>query len=128
MSDPTHGDLVEALNQARANAGLPALAPDPGLAAQAQAWAERMAQAGTISHGDYADRISSVHPGVPDAEDVAEGQPTASAVVAAWMDDRRHRLILLGDYDSVGVGSAPGDAGMRFWCVDFAKVEPSTSE
>jgi uncharacterized protein YkwD len=116
-------DLVAALNLARAGAGLPALAPDPGLAAQAQAWAERMAQAGAISHGDFADRIASVHPGVPDAEDVAEGQPTAAAAVAAWMADRPHRDILLGDYDLVGVGVAAGDSGLRFWCVDFAKVD-----
>lgn len=36
------------------------------------------------------------------AENIAKGQPTAAAVVAAWADSQGHRTNMLGAYDQYG--------------------------
>ena len=82
-----------------------------------------MTSMGRIDHGDFADRIGAVYPDTAASENIAEGQPDAASVVAAWMDDPPHRANILGDYDRVGVGMARDDMGSIYWCADFVRVE-----
>ena len=89
----------------------------------ATSWAGSMASWGILEHGNFAGRIVSVAPDVPAAENIAEGQPDASAVVAAWMEDPPHRANILGDYNRVGVGADRNGTGPIYWCVDFARIE-----
>lgn len=85
-----HGDfdnrVLLAHNEARARVGVPALNWNPALAAQAQAWAERLAGSGRFEHSQQQGR-----------EDVGEnlwaGTPgyfTPEAMVAAWEREKRY--------------------------------------
>jgi uncharacterized protein YkwD len=120
--------IIDALNQARAANGLPALADSRALAAAARAHAASMARRGYFAH-DSADgtpfwrRIAAFYPvGRFTRWQVGEtlywSRPASSAagVVSAWLDSPEHRDILLGNWAQVGVGvvvvpSAPGVFG-----------------
>jgi uncharacterized protein YkwD len=69
---------------------------------------------GLMSHSDLTGLMEQLD--CPVAECVAESQPDAASVVAAWLGDPPHRAILLGDYNAVGVGHVGA-----FWCCDVAK-------
>ena len=85
-------------------------------------WATSMASLDGLSHGDFAGRITAIYPNRAGGEDIAEGQPDATSVVAAWMESPPHRANILGDFDRIGVGSARDSAGTVYWCADFALV------
>jgi uncharacterized protein YkwD len=122
--------VIDALNQARAANGLPALADSTALAAAARAHAASMARRGYFGH-DSADgtpfwrRIAAFYPVGGFARwEVGEtlywSRPggSAASVVAAWLGSPEHRGILLGNWTQVGVGivvvpSAPGVFGGR---------------
>jgi uncharacterized protein YkwD len=120
--------IIDALNQARAANGLPALADSRALAAAARAHAASMARRGYFAH-DSADgtpfwrRIAAFYPvggfarwQVGETLYWSRPAPSAAGVVAAWLGSPEHRDILLGDWTQVGVGvivvpSAPGVFG-----------------
>src|SRR4051812_41157093 len=81
---PAHdpSGLVEAINRARAQRGRPSLAVDAGLSRVASEEAARVASSGVLANGDSSGRIWAVHPGAAVGECLAEGQPSAGAVVA----------------------------------------------
>ncbi len=116
-SDPAV--VVAAINAARGSSGLGPLALDPRLERAAESWATAMASRDGLTHGDFAGRITAVYPNTAAGEDIAEGQPTADAVVAAWMQSPPHRANILGAFDRVGAGAARDEAGTRYWCADF---------
>lgn len=119
--------LLDAHNAARAARNLPPLRLDPRLCAAAQRHAEAMAARGVLSHtglGDLSlwERIArSGYHYSEAAEAAAEGQPTAAAVVAAWMEDPPHRANVLGDYADLGGGMACGSNGVLYWCCDYGR-------
>jgi uncharacterized protein YkwD len=115
--------VVAAINGERTSNGLPLLVEDGKLGGTAQSWATSMATATGLDHGDFAGRIASAYPDVAAAENIAEGQPDAASVVAAWMDDPPHRANILGDFNRLGVGADRDEAGSIYWCVDFARVD-----
>jgi uncharacterized protein YkwD len=115
--DPT--GLLVAINLARFRAGLKALLFDGRMCLLASSWAAYLAKYQTIDHGNFAGRISSVHPDTAAGEDIAEGYANASACVAGWLADPPHRAILLGDYDRAGVGRAVSSNGSIYWVADF---------
>jgi len=120
--------IIDALNQARAANGLPALADSRALAAAARAHAASMARRGYFAH-DSADgtsfwrRIAAFYPvggfarwQVGETLYWSRSGPSAAGVVVAWLGSPEHRAILLGDWAQVGVGivsvpSAPGVFG-----------------
>lgn len=83
-------------------------------------WAAFMAKNRTMTHGDFADRITHVYPNVSAGEDIAEGQPTVDSVVTAWMGSPPHRANILGDYNIIGTGFATSSDNQVYWCLDFA--------
>lgn len=114
--------VIEQINAARESAGLSALARDESLMRLAASWAASMASSSDMDHGDFADRISSVYPNTEAAENIAEGQPDADSVVAAWLDDPPHRANMLGDFNRLGVGVGRDDSGSPYWCADFVQA------
>lgn len=109
--------IVAAMNAERARHGLAPLLIDARLTGSAQRWAATMAASGVLAHsGDTGSRITAAgYRWVNAAENLAEGQPTPAAVVAAWMSDIPHRANVLGRYLNVGVGVFG-----PFVCADFA--------
>jgi uncharacterized protein YkwD len=120
---PAPSDLVMALNAERVRTGLPPFREEPRLTQAAQAWADQMAAARRLWHGDFAHRLVDVIPAaLSDGEDIAAGQPTVRDVVRDWMESPPHRANILGNYNRVGCGQAKSSTGAIFWCVDFARV------
>lgn len=118
--DQVRADTVTAMNAARKAVGLWPLLETPAVDAVSQQWAAYMALTGGLNHGDFEGRMVAVFGQVPDAEDIAEGYPSAQAVVAGWMASPPHRANILGDYNLVGVGIAATPSGLLYWCADFA--------
>lgn len=119
-STPETDAVVALFNGEREAVGLPPLTHDDRLQQAAMFWALSMGIKGVLSHGDFAGRISAAFSNTAAGEDVAEGQPTPEAVVAAWMASPPHRANILGDFTLAGVGYT-GGPGPRYWCADFDK-------
>jgi uncharacterized protein YkwD len=116
--------VVEATNAERAAAGCDDLRVDLRLAAAAQGHAEDMAEKGYFSHTgqdgrEFDERIRAEGHPSPGGENIAQGQETADAVVAAWMDSPGHRRNILDcSFTSIGVGyEADGD----HWVQNFGR-------
>jgi uncharacterized YkwD family protein len=55
-------------------------------------------------------------------ENIAYGQPTAAAVMNAWMNSAGHRAnILSPSYTYIGVGAAKNSKGTIYWTQEFVK-------
>jgi uncharacterized protein YkwD len=122
----TPASVVEALvNREREKAGLPPLAFSPRLGAAAQDYAQKMVEAGTLTHDlppGFQVRAGSW--GVPlsaAGENIAYGQPTPAAVVGSWIQSPGHKANILGHYDLTGVGVARDAKGRMWWCQAFAR-------
>jgi uncharacterized protein YkwD len=98
------------------------LVEDRVLGQMARNWAASMASGDVLSHGDFAVRITAVYPNRAGGEDIAEGQPDAPSVVAAWMESPPHRANILGEFDRIGVGSSRDSGGTVYWCADFVQI------
>lgn len=124
-SAPAHasgaGDVAGLVNGARSSAGLAPLAHDPGLAGVAQAWAERMAANGTMSHNPS---TGAQIPGGWSSwgENVAwSSDPSPSGLHASLMGSSGHRAnILSSTFTSIGVGYATDAAGGAYVAEVFA--------
>ena len=90
------------LNDARWADGQAGLVRNSALDQVAANWAAKLAASGTLSHNpDYAAQIPS---GWSNAgENVAQGQPDAGVMHAAWMASPGHRANILGSYTDVGI-------------------------
>lgn len=55
-------------------------------------------------------------------ENIAYGQPTAQAVMDAWMNSPGHRAnILNSSYTQIGVGAVADNNGTIYWTQDFIR-------
>jgi len=108
-------DIHSGLNQARAESGLGALNRNASLDAVALGWANQMAANGAISHNPG---VSGQIPAGWSAvgENVAQGQPTGSAMNSAWSNSPSHRANMLGGYSDVGIAFV--SAGGTTWGVE----------
>lgn len=113
-------EVLVLVNAARDDAGCAPLVADQGLAAVARAHSADMRDRDFFDHVnpdrlDPFDRARAAGQTNARAENIAHGQPTPEAVVAAWMDDRGDRANILDcDLRTVGVGFARG-AGGPWW-------------
>lgn len=90
-------------NKARADNGKPALVLNERLTEQAQAWSEKQAAAGRMSHDP--NMVSQLPPGWKGAaENVAMGYAVEDVVFDGWMDSPGHRANILGDFTHIGIG------------------------
>jgi uncharacterized protein YkwD len=124
-SDGCYGDQVcNSINQLRAQHGVPPLRLDASLSRVAQQWAQQMARAGNIYHGNFGSRVGSVAGGSA-TENVAVNGAGPSAVAMQWYHSQKgHRENMLRrDMRRIGVGQASGFYNGRpntFWCADFS--------
>ena len=101
------------VNGTRTSAGLGKLTIDDTLVNKAQAWAERMAAAGSISHSHLADGAGDNWSTL--GENVGMGA-TVEQVHSMFMNSPAHRdNIVNGRYDRIGTGVA--QAGGRLYVV-----------
>jgi uncharacterized protein YkwD len=119
--------VVTLVNTQRATAGCSALRVDRRLTSAARTHSADMATRGYFDHTtpdgvDFASRIT--HAGYrwsAAAENIAAGQRTPAAVMAAWMGSagHRHNILDCGLRD-IGVGLAYSEDGRPYWTQDFA--------
>lgn len=106
-------DSAAQVNATRSSSGLSKLAIDDTLVAKAQAWAERMASAGTISHSQLTDGAGS------NWSVLAENVGMASTITqmhSLFMNSPSHRAnIVNGSFDRIGTGVA--ESGGRLFVV-----------
>jgi hypothetical protein len=112
-------------NAARASEGLPALKRNTAMDAVAQAWAKKMAAAGTLSHNpNYSTQIPSGWSRA--SENVAYGY-VSNTVVGGWLNSSGHRANIMGDVTDVGIGYFVDAEGVAWSVQNFAKYASSTS-
>ncbi|WP_116214648.1 CAP domain-containing protein [Streptomyces olivoreticuli] len=119
--------VLDLVNNYRAQNGKPALQYDPALTHTAQDEADEEARRGQQGHWAFGHIYESLkaygytHGG--GAAENAAGYPgfwkDARSVVQAWIDEPGHRQIMLGDYKYTGVGVTVVD-GNYWWAQDFA--------
>ncbi|NIY70674.1 CAP domain-containing protein [Streptomyces malaysiensis] len=122
-------EVIALTNAERAAAGLAPLAPDPRLAAAAQAHSDDMVARDFYSHTgpeghqpwDRARAAGATHRGI--GENIACGQRSPAEVVRGWMDSPGHRAnILKPDFTHIGVGHATGSRAGTYWTQVFGAV------
>jgi uncharacterized protein YkwD len=102
--------IAELVNQSRRANGRGSLALHRALVDKAQAWAERMAREGRLSHSNLA---AGVPPGWRSlAENVGVGG-SISQVHNAFLSSGGHRANMLGNFNHLGTGYATGHG--RVW-------------
>lgn len=110
---PLSDDLLAAVNAARGGRGLRLLGPDSGLEVDAVIRARLMASSGFLSHDDLPDTAIR-------GQCVAEGCPTATACVNAWLADGPHRVIVLGGYTRGGGAVVRDNQGRAWWVLNVS--------
>lgn len=113
--------IYSLLNDARWADGQAGLLRNADLDQVAANWAAKLAASGTLSHNpDYASQIPA---GWSNAgENVAQGQPDAGTMHAAWMASPGHRANILGSYTDVGIAFL--SAGGTTWGVQVFATYP----
>jgi uncharacterized protein YkwD len=109
------GDVLNAMNQDRAAAGLGPLAWDPQLAGDAQNHAGQIAASGTLWHSNLSAWIngwSSLGENLLEAPAGTNGYQAEDL----WMASGPHRANILGGFNYVGIGMVTDGAG-REWMV-----------
>ena len=127
--------VVELVNQARADNGLPPLKRSKKLDQAARFHAADMAQEGYFDHDTYDlvdgqlvkvcstwDRIGTYYKGA-NAENIAAGYSTPEDVVQGWLDSEGHRDNILNSYSwEIGVGFYQGPGPYTYyWVQDFGR-------
>ena len=121
-------EIVTRTNAERKALGLPQLARNTALMNAAQLQADQMAALTRMAHElpgaaypNLDSRLDAVGYRMrASGENVAEGYPTAAAVVAGWMTSPGHRAnIVSTHYTEMGGGVATGKNGRRYYAQVF---------
>ncbi|MCW5849815.1 MAG: S8 family serine peptidase [Anaerolineae bacterium] len=125
---PEEQAVMDWINLARFNEGLPPVSLDTRLAQAARAHSQDMARQGRLSHtgsdgSSLQERLIRVGYPFAEASELiggAEGNPRS--LVSLWLNSQDgHRDILLGAWDNVGVGLATAnDSIYYYWTVKLA--------
>ncbi|WP_245862450.1 CAP domain-containing protein [Phycicoccus duodecadis] len=121
-------EVLTLVNVERAKAGCPAAHWDTRLAEAARLHSVDMATRNYFSHTSLDgrspwDRIRAQGYLYGSAENIAAGQPSASSVMAAWMNSSGHRANILACANvAVGVGVGRGGSYGIYWTQDFGRV------
>lgn len=113
--DPTpQQDSVRShINESRRAHGVHALGDDLVVRLKAQAWADRLADAGSLSHSTLSSGLDGVA-WVAVAENVGAGS-SVGQVHQSYMSSSRHRANILDRrWDRVGAGHAVGRDGLTY--------------
>jgi uncharacterized protein YkwD len=121
-------DVVRLVNVQRVQAGCPALTVHPVLVMVARAHSDQMTASGGFKHNGpdghtpFQRMTAAGYAYSLAAENIAAGQPTPDAVMAAWMASPGHRANILDcRLEQIGVGmvSKPGSQYGIYWTEDF---------
>ena len=114
------GDMVQAVNQDRAAAGLGGLAWDEQLHGLAQSHANEIAASGSLWHSDLGSWLTMPWMGawrsLGENLLVAPAGTNAWSAEDMWMGSGPHRANILGGFNRIGVGYFIDGAG-RVWMV-----------
>ena len=117
-------EVLQLVNQARADQGLAPLTADPALTAAAQTRAEELTTLYSHTRPDGRSCFTALtEAGVAywaAGENIAMGQRTPEEVMDGWMNSSGHRAnILNGTFTSIGVGYYVDGAGAAHWVQIF---------
>ena len=120
--------IVNLVNQERANAGVGPVTLHPALTSAAQAHSNDQAARNSMTHtsangANGGQRIAAAgYAWRAWAENIAAGQPDAASAMDAWMGSTTgHRENILNPrYTDIGVGLAYSASGVPYWTQDFA--------
>lgn len=118
-------EILQYINSYRRKKGLPPMAMNATMSAEAQKHSENMAARRTsFGHNGFQHRlkrISSALNGLPGAaENVAMGSTTAREVVDNWLKSSVHKQNIEGAYNLTGIGVAPDKKGVLYFTQIFA--------
>lgn len=103
-------EIVTRTNLQRARYGLHPLRIDFGLLRSARRHAQWMTRNNSMQHSS----------GV--AENIAMGQPSPTAVLAAWMNSSGHRANILNPhYTRIGIATYATPQGVHYYCQQFRR-------
>ena len=99
--------------------GLPAVAVDASLNRAAEAQARAVAQAGQLSHGDFAGRMRQYGVSGGAAENLSAGSDTVAEAVARWKASPGHNSnLLMPGARRIGLARADSDSRYgRYWAL-----------
>jgi uncharacterized protein YkwD len=119
------GQVLTLVNAERARAGCDPVALDDRLTRAAAAHSQDMAADNFFSHDSrdgrgFDDRIEATGYPAPRSENIAAGQPTAAAVMDAWMNSPGHKANILDcTATQMGLASATGGDFGIYWTQNF---------
>lgn len=123
-------EIVSRTNSERSKLRLPALARNAALMRAAQLHAEQMADVNRLAHELPGARYPTMDARIAAAgyrrsaagENVADGYPSAAAVVAGWMTSPGHRENIVDkQFTEMGAGVAAAKSGRRYYVQVFAR-------
>ena len=112
------------LSQYRIAQGLPPVMADPTLSRAAEVQARAVAQAGSLSHGQFASRMASFGINGSSAENLEAGSKTIAQAIARWKDSPGHnRNLLMPEARRIGIAyaSSPGAGYEHYWVMVLAQ-------
>jgi len=129
VENTAEAEVVRLVNTHRTAAGCPAVTVDPLLVELARAHSQDMSAAAGFKHNGSDGRTpfqrmtGAGYDYSVAAENIAAGQPNASAVMAAWMASPGYQANILDcrlTEIGVGVVNRPGTPWVVYWTQDFA--------
>ena len=108
------------ISRHRAAHGLGPVQVDAQLNAPAEHQARAIAQMGSLSHGDFAGRMTSYGIRGKAAENLSMGLGSVEQVIAQWQGSPGHNAnLLMPEFARMGLGRA--DANMPYWALVLAR-------
>ena len=102
--------VVKATNEARVQRGLSVLSVSSKLMSLSRQQSAEMLQRGVLQHG-FTSGWS--------AENIAQGQRSASEVVTSWINSPGHARNMFGGYSTIGVGDSVPSGSDFYWTQQF---------
>lgn len=120
---PALQNVLKRVNKVRRNHGRKPLRVTRCLTTKvAQPWARHMADTGDFDHRDLSEVFKICPSLTMVGENIAAGQPTAKAVMKAWMGSKGHRRNILNKrYRKIGLGLARDADGTPYWVQNFGR-------
>ena len=121
------GEMISALNRARAEAKKKTLKNDPRLARVAARFARRSAEKRSMETSDEEGKTpfdlleSQGYQARRFAVTLASGEGDPARVVASWLKEKRDREALMSGFDRAGVGVAADPDGVPYWVILLAQ-------
>lgn len=116
--------ILKLVNQHRKDQGLNSLIKNDTATELSVDHTKYMISVNKINHDDFNERskvLKQKEKAVRTGENVAVGQPTAEAVVKAWLDSPGHRENIEGNFNHSGIAAIKNDKGRYYYTQLFFK-------